>query len=730
MFKKLFNLLLVASMLIVFAPAVTAAPPAQGAGQDYVVVKDDSLSKLADKYLGNLLAYSAIMALTNDKAAKDSSYAKIADANQIEVGWKIYIPSAEEAKAFMGSGAAPAAAMAAPTKFKEAPMLAQLVAAGKLPSVDKRLPEKPPVIETVEGIGQYGGVWRRGFLGPSDYNGYVRIVDDALVRFTPDGSKVEPKLIEGWESSPDFTTWTVNMLKGAKWSDGTPFTADDIMFWYNDVLLNKDLTPAIPAWMKNKDGSTVTVKKVDDYTVQWIYKAPNTTFLYELANKDNGDKAYPVFLPAAYMKQFHASYADKVALDKLVADAKFKTWTELFALKKNQAENPDRPGMAAWIPTTRASDQVLVLKRNPYYVAVDKEGNQLPYIDEVDMKFFADAQALNLAAIAGQFDEQERHINVMNYPVLKENESKGGYHIITWPAFGGADADISFNQTYTKDQDLAILMQNKNFRIAMSYAINRSQIQETAFLGLGEPRQPVPAPGHPFYPGDEWAKKYTAYDPAQANQLLDSIGLTKKDADGFRMYPGKDRTVQIEISVVPAFGPWPDVAQMVAKDWQAVGIKAVVQVRERALHFQLRASNDLQTEIWNQDTAGFPFTGAPKMDPRTTLASGITVWPAYKQWYDTGGKEGQAPSDDAKKIVELIDKAKTVGGAEQAAIAQDIFKLWVDNCYEIGTVGLTPMDQGVVVVSDKMHNIPNTLAKDWPLRTPGNARTEQFWLSQ
>jgi len=112
------------------------------------------------------------------------------------------------------------------------------------------------------------------------------------------------------------------------------------------------------------------------------------------------------------------------------------------------------------------------------------------------------------------------------------------------------------------------------------------------------------------------------------------------------------------------------------------------------------------------------------------MASGITPWAGYVPWYNSGGKEGQAPSDDAKKIAALVDQAKTVGGADQAKIAQEIFKVWVEGCYEIGTVGLTPMDQGVVVVSNKMHNVPNALAKDWPLRTPGNARTEQFWMSQ
>jgi peptide/nickel transport system substrate-binding protein len=622
----------------------------------------------------------------------------------------------------------PTAAVAAP-KYKEAPALTDLVNSGKLPSVEERLPDNPLVVEG-ESIGQYGGVWRRGFLGPSDYNGYVRIVYDALVRFSPDGTKVEPKIAEALEPSADYTSWTVKLRKGAKWSDGSPFTADDIMFWYDDVLLNKDLTPAVPSWMKNKDGSTVLVEKVDANTVKWTYQSPNTTFPMELANKDNGDKAYPVFLPAAYMKQFHAKYAAQADLDKMVADAKFKTWGELFASKKNQAENPDRPGMAAWIPTTRVSDPVLVLKRNPYYIGVDKEGNQLPYIDEVDLTFFADAAALNVAAIAGQFDEQERHINVMNYPVFKENEAKGQYHVITWPAFGGADADISFNQTYAKDADLAKLMQTKDFRIALSYAIDRNKIKETAFLGLGEPRQPVPAPNHPYYPGDEWAKKYTDYNTDEANKLLDGIGLDKKNAEGIRLYPNSTKPVEIEISVVNAFGPWPDVAQLVSADWNKVGIKAVVQIRERSLHFQMRNSNELQTEIWNQDTAGFPFTGAPKFDPRTTLNSGITVWPLYNTWYNTGGKEGLEPSAEAKQIVDLIDRARTVGPDEQAKIAQELFKLWVDNCFEIGTVGLTPMDQGVAIVSNNMHNVPTTLGKDWPLRTPGNARSELFYLTK
>src|SRR6059036_1283334 len=202
-------------------------------------------------------------------------------------------------------------ASAQPTKFNEAPILAEQVKAGKLPPVDQRLPSEPLVVPVVERTGQYGGVWRRAFLGPADANNYVRVVYDALVRHSPDGGKIEPKIAAGWESSPDFRQWTIKLRQGARWSDGAPFTADDILFWYQDVLLNKDLTPALPSWMRNADGTPATVEKVSATAVRWTYKQPNTLLLTALANQDGGDRTYAVFLPAHYLKKFHPTYTPK-----------------------------------------------------------------------------------------------------------------------------------------------------------------------------------------------------------------------------------------------------------------------------------------------------------------------------------------------------------------------------------------------------------------------------------
>src|SRR4051794_1182136 len=195
-----------------------------------------------------------------------------------------------------------AAAWAQAGKYKEAPFLAEQVKNGKLPAVEARLPQNPLIVPVVDKVGEYGGVWRRAFLGPADANNYVRVVYDSLFRFSPDGADIEPKIAAGAKASDDYKIWTILLRKGARWSDGAPFTADDVVFWYKDVLLNKDLIPSIPTWMRNADKTPAKVEKVDDYTVRFTYDRPATLFLYEAANQDGPDGTYAIFLPAHYLK--------------------------------------------------------------------------------------------------------------------------------------------------------------------------------------------------------------------------------------------------------------------------------------------------------------------------------------------------------------------------------------------------------------------------------------------
>jgi peptide/nickel transport system substrate-binding protein len=617
------------------------------------------------------------------------------------------------------------ASMAWGQPYQEAPELAERVAAGDLPPVEERLPVNPLVVETVDEIGTYGGVLRRGFLGPADDNNYVRVVYDALVRFDPSGSEVVPHLIESWESSDDFTQWTLNLREGARWSDGEPFTADAIMFWYEGVILNTDLTPSVPTWLQNADGSVANVERVSDTAVRFEFDEANTLFMLELTFRDGGDRTIAAFLPQHYMQQYHPDYRDAGELDAEVRRAGFETWTQLFSQQALLVLNPERPSMAAWVPhESTVADAEFVLRRNPYYIGVDPAGNQLPYIDEVQFRFFSDNQTLNFAAVAGEFDFQARHINMTNYPVLIQNAERGGYRVMTWPTFGGSDAAVWFNQNYDADEEIGELLATRDFRVALSHAINRDEIRESAFLGLGEIRQAVPAPWHPYYPGDEIAFGYTEYDPELANEILDDLGL-ERNAAGQRLAPS-GRPINIEISVVPAFGPWTDVGQLVAADWTAVGIPTNIQLRERSAHFQMRDTNELMVEIWNEDTTGFPFTGNPKMDPRSSPAT--TFATEYRRWFETDGAQGLEPTPEIKRLVEIIDTAKTVGTEGQIELAHELFEIVATQLYSLGTVGLTPLVQGVVVVNQDLANVPEVVGNDWPLRTPGNARPEQFFF--
>jgi peptide/nickel transport system substrate-binding protein len=629
----------------------------------------------------------------------------------------------------LGVGLAAQGPAVAQMQYNEAPMLAERVEAGELPPVEERLPREPLVQEVVEAIGTYGGTLRRGFLGPSDHNNYTRVVYDALVRHAPDGSEVIPHIAKGWESNDDFSQWTVFLREGMKWSDGEPFTADDIMFWYESILLNEDLSPSAPLWMHNADGSTASVEKLDETTVRWTFAQPNTAFLLDLANMDGADRSITnlAFAPAHYLKDFHPEFTDDGELQEKVRERGFQTWVELFAVEALPHTSGRRPGTAAWVPDgTTVADEVFVIKRNPYYFAVDPEGNQLPYIDEVQFRFFADQQALNFAAVAGELDFQARHIQMTNYPVLVENGPRSGYRVITWPTFGGSDAAVWINQQYLIDPELGELLANRDFRIALSIGINRDEIRESAFLGLGEIRQPVPAPWHPYYPGDESAFRYTELDVEEANRILDGLGLTR-GPDGNRRLPS-GAPLRLEISVVPAFGPWTDVAQLVAADWQALGLTTDVQVRERTAHFTMRDSNELMIEIWNDDTTAFPFTGNPKVDPRSQPATIFAV--ESRTLYRSDGERGIEPTGGIKRIVDIIEEAKTVGVEQQIALAQELFTLTSNELYGIGTVGLTPMIQGVVVVNEDLKNVPLVVANDWPLRTPGDARPEQFFFDR
>lgn len=606
--------------------------------------------------------------------------------------------------------------------YNQAPELAERVAAGELPPVEERLPTEPLIIPVVDEIGQYGGTWRRGFMGPSDYNNYIRVVYDALVRYNATGDTISPHYAQGLESNEDFTVWTLTLREGAKWSDGEPFTSEDIMFWYDHVALNTDLNPTPPSWIVNSDGSVASVTAPDEYTVIFEYNSTNTAFPLELANKDGADRTIAPFLPAHYMQQFHPDFVDAATLESMVSEAGFSTWTELFTARVFPPDNPERPSLAAWIPVSSVADETFRLVRNPYYMGVDPEGNQLPYIDEVVMTFFADRETLNLAAIAGEIDLQNRHLATTNYPVLLENAEANGYRLVNLPSFGGT-MFVQLNMTY-EDMAYRDLFNVDEFRQGLSLAIDRDAINELVWLGLAEPRQAVPPPYHPYYPGDEYAYAFTEFDPEQASALLDEAGLTERDSEGFRTFPDGSR-LELVIEGMQG-GEGVDTLELIRNDWQNVGVRTTVNLYERSLFFERSNANQHMASFWRMDTSAFPFSGNPKTQP--SRASGITDWGRlWTIWYQTDGAQGEEPPQFIQDLENLHLQGAVSGTEEQVEIAQEIYRIWGPLLYHIGTVGMTPAP---FVVNANLRNFPEVLGNDWPLRTPGNGNPEQYYFAQ
>ncbi|NLE85387.1 MAG: ABC transporter substrate-binding protein, partial [Myxococcales bacterium] len=274
------------------------------------------------------------------------------------------------------------------------------MAKGEIPPVDERLPENPVVVTPVESIGKYGGEWTSGTVETNGNDIRRNIGYYQLVQFAWDWNGVVPGVCESWTASEDAREYTFILKKGLKWSDGQPFTADDLVFYYEDVVMNAEITPIPPKF-------PYVVEKVDDYTAKWVLEDPNGLFIKEEAQVDRAPTRYPKH----YLQQFHIKYNPDVAA--LVQKEGFESWFALFTAKASVHENAELPKLWPWIPTVGmgAGATRIICERNPYFYQVDTEGNQLPYIDRYAQEWVTDNEVLVLKSLNGEIDFQEQWIN-------------------------------------------------------------------------------------------------------------------------------------------------------------------------------------------------------------------------------------------------------------------------------------------------------------------------------
>ena len=427
-----------------------------------------------------------------------------------------------------------------PAKLGEAPMLAELVKAGKLPPVEQRVPDEPLVIQPVHEIGKYGGTWRRGFTGPGDVENGNRInASDKPLFWDFTGTEIVPSVARGWEQSADGKTFTLFLRKGMKWSDGAPFTADDFVFWFEDLYSNKEIVPTPIADMQPQ-GKPGRVVKIDDTTVQFQFDVPYYLFEDMMAGdtligggqsvRQSQKFTFGAYSPKHYLSQFLPKNSSVDEANAKAKEAGYENWVQYLHFKKDWALNPELPTLGPWKTVQPINTPTWVLERNPFYWAVDTEGNQLPYIDRVQLTLAENLEVLNLRAVAGEYDLQERHIDIAKLPVILENQEKGGYTVHLDQAYNGSDSVLQINQSYDADPEIAKWLTNADFRRALSLGLDRDQLNETFWLGVGMPGSVVPAESSPYNPGPEYRTTWSTHDVDKANAMLDALGLTKKDA--------------------------------------------------------------------------------------------------------------------------------------------------------------------------------------------------------
>jgi peptide/nickel transport system substrate-binding protein len=607
--------------------------------------------------------------------------------------------------------------------FNEAPMLAELVASGELPPLEERLPERADiqVVQPRDTIGQYGGELRYNATNPTSFGNIGWSAwDQHLAGFSTNWETIFPNIARSIEFSDDYTVATVTLRRGMKWSDGAPVTADDIMFWYENIMLHPEL-PNLPGTFIVA-GQGVVIEKVDDVTVTFTFAAPYPAFIEIIAR---GDTGFPI-APRHYLEQWHADFNTEA--QALAESEGFNTWIEAFESHRagqtaDLQVDPNLPVLKPWVLVSIDEFGNNFYSRNPYYWKVDTEGNQLPYLDGQVRMLIGDLEVVKLNIQAGDLDYADK-LRISDLPVLRAGEEGGGYTTLLFPTDQGATRKYQFNLT-VGDPVLREIFNDIRFRQAMSLAINREEINETLFFGLGVPRQWGVSSASPFY--EDWMADYFAtYDPDQANALLDEMGLTL-GADGIRMRPDGQPLRIVLWDAIDNIA----MDELVAEYWTAVGVGVEINPSTREAQVAALLANEVHASVWFADVVAAidmhtrPIWFRPPYGLDTTPLGGGLVW---RQWWLTDGAEGEEPTDPYyTEQMELADQFQLtqVGSEDYMSLGQQMVNRTVEQMVHIGTVGEVPY---IYVRSNRIQNFPSeqTIYIDH-LR---GGHSDQWWVSE
>ena len=621
----------------------------------------------------------------------------------------------------------------------ESPVLRALVEASELPPVAKRVGPEPAVLQGVEGIGHYGGVWSKSVVWDADQvwdemNRYTGAV--TLVRWSPSGYPIVPHVAKSWQVSDDLSQWTFQLRKGMKWSDGHLFTAHDIGFWYRyEYLYGREEEAFI-----DPDGDRVirigshfgAVEVLDDYTVRFVFPVPNPFFLEILA----GTPVKFLFAPRHYLEKFHPELGDKTLIDEIMERRGFTLKHQVY-LEIKREDNPELPAITPWIIRRFKTNPPHSFVRNPYYWAVDSEGNQLPYIDQVTVEVQG-PDIYSIDAASGGFPVVFNLLDFTDYALYASGQETYGYRLrhyypgsrgsfVIWPNINRR-IDPDNPATRLKRE----LLNRKEFRQAISLAINRRAIINAEFHGVGEPAQVAPPPESPFHLS-MLVPAFTDHDPERANSLLDQAGLIYRDDGGFRTTKERIPLVwYLSIRGNSAFGA----IQFVIDDWREVGIRAVPKPISTGLFVMEKVTRQYDL------IAGSSYTEfIPVVEPKAYVPVDAYCMfaPAYGSWYSStvrSGPEvnldrrGEPPPSDhpISEVFALYQSAMQAPSREEGFEQfKQILRLAAENIWTINISTPAPV---LAIVRNDFRNVPTHGISAPLFRTPSHFGVETFFFAE
>ncbi len=588
---------------------------------------------------------------------------------------------------------APAPA-ASSSKYNEAPMLKELVEAGDLSPVDERLPVNPRIVVPHHEVGQYSDTIRGFTLNETDRAAPGYIVNRGFLDIPPDLEAFGADLpVGGWDSylgesfewNDDATQITIHLREGMKWSDGEPFTAQDVLFLWEDMWFDEEYSPTPPTRCF-VDGEPVTLEAPNNFTLVFKFPAPYPTFPFLFRGRTLVSK------PKHHLKQWHPKYTE---------GATYKDLRE-----NDDYLDPDFPVVYPWV-SKGYDESGLRLERNPYYCAVDTEGNQLPYCDNYVFPFAGTQENAVLMAVAGQIDVAIRNMQLFeSLPTLRENEERGGYRLLFWPGTSFTTGNhITFNYRIgdEEERELAELFRNKNFRHALSVAIDRQEINDTLYFGAGRAASYALSATSPYWDEDMESITMTngEFDLVRAEQILDELGL-EKGADGMRTFPSGN-PVTIIMDAATEITVHQQVAEMVVADWRDAGIDARLNAVQRSVLFSRWGGQETHTFMWGTDANEIPLM-RPNQPIFTTKDSSRSL---REGDYDDAPEWLQAlgPPEGADGLFALQERIKKeVDPEESKRLHKELFQYHVEWQFDIHLIADVPL---MVLVNNRVGNAPD-----------------------